>query len=173
MATYKTPEELRAWSRSFANKSNIIKRWEYNYIDPEEEKLKEELSKKAEEEATTAVVPNADDTNNKNVEFDDSPLNCDGVSHEDTLELDKDFDYTPLEINTNTNQNNVSQNENNSSDVDASALASSIIAKGNASTSNISELFSLDSSTIDEMNSKFPTTKEQLTQAKEPSGVRK
>ena len=36
MATYKTPEELRAWSRSFYHKSKIIKRGCYNYIDNNE-----------------------------------------------------------------------------------------------------------------------------------------
>lgn len=36
MATYKTPEELRAWSRSFYHKSKIIKRGFYNYIDNNE-----------------------------------------------------------------------------------------------------------------------------------------
>lgn len=96
MATFKTPEELRVWSRSFYNKSKIIKRDRYNYISSDDEK-------------------------------DDS---------EDS--------------------------ENNT--IDANSLAESIIAKGNASNANISELFSLDSSTIDEMNSKFPTTQEQISQ---------
>ena len=59
------------------------------------------------------------------------------------------------------------------SDIDAGDLASSIIAKGNASSANISELFSLDSSTIEEMNSKFPTTELQLSQTKGASPVLK
>jgi len=95
MATFKTPEELRAWSRSFYNKSSIIKRGRYNYISEEDKK------------------------NSKS----DSSSNSD-VSDD---------------------------------------LVKSIIAKGNASNANISELLSLDASTIDEMNSKFPSTEEQIS----------
>lgn len=114
MATFKTPEELRAWSRSFLNKSQIIKRGFYNYIDPEEEKRKEEEKENL------------------------AGAEADAVSK-----------------------------------TDASSLASSIIAKGNASSANISELFSLDSSVIDDMNSKFPTTEEQLMHTKGVSPVTK
>ncbi len=117
MATYKTPEELRAWSRSFYNKSKVIKRGFYNYVTPEDGEL-----------------------NSKNDDEKQSQDNEVAVKAENEV------------------SNEVSD--------DASLLASSIIAKGNASTSDIDALFSLDSSTIDEMNSKFPTTEEQLSQAK-------
>ena len=125
MATFKTPEELRAWSRSFLNKSQIIKRGFYNYIDPEEEKRKEEREEK---EAYSDS-------------FEESAVSADNLG--------------------------------DVSDIDAGDLASSIIAKGNASSANISELFSLDSSTIEEMNSKFPTTELQLSQTKGASPVLK
>ncbi len=108
MATFKTPDELRAWSRSFYNKSSIIKRGFYNYISPDDEKDEQTVQEK----------------------------------------------------------NNLSDSE-----IDPSDMASSIIAKGNASSANISELFSLDSSTIEEMNSKFPTTEEQILQANKESTV--
>lgn len=43
MPTYKTPEELRAWSRSFKrSKSSIIKRCEYKYTDPNEKEKTED-----------------------------------------------------------------------------------------------------------------------------------
>lgn len=122
MATFKTPEELRAWSRSFLNKSQIIKRGFYNYIDSEEEKKKKE-----QEEAQ---------------------------AYNDAL-----------------GESAASMDDGSVLGIDASDLASSIIAKGNASSTNISELFSLDSSTIEEMNSKFPTTEAQLSQIEESSKV--
>jgi len=125
MATFKTPEELRAWSRSFLNKSQVIKRGFYNYIDPEEENKK---AKQAETEACADALEEA-------------ALSSDiagGVS-----------------------------------DADASDLANSIIARGNASSTNISELLSLDAATINEMNSKFPTTAAQISNTKSVSPVAK
>jgi len=116
MATFKTPDELRAWSRSFYNKSSIIKRGFYNYITPDEQDNNEKTSNQ---------------------------------------EIPKQQELTP------------------NSEIDASDIANSIIARGNASSANISELFSLDSSVIEEMNSKFPTTEEQLHQRDNPSSVLK
>ncbi len=120
MATFKTPDELRAWSRSFYNKSSIIKRGFYNYITPDEQDNNEETSNQE-------------------------------IPEQKTLEQQ----LTP------------------NSEIDASDIANSIIARGNASSANISELFSLDSSVIEEMNSKFPTTEEQLHQSDTPSSVLK
>ena len=121
MATYKTPEELRAWSRSFYNKSQIIKRGRYNYIDPNEEKEKAE----SETAASEYINTESDGFNDK-------------VSNSD-----------------------------------ASALANDIISIGNASSVRIDELLSLDSSEIDKMNQKYPSTEQQLLSAENKSSVRK
>ena len=118
MATYKTPEELRAWSRSFYNKSKVIKRYRCNYIDPDEEKRKAEAEASVSDNTETAY----------------------GEAFEDNS---------------------------------ASDLANSIISIGNASSVHIDELLSLDSSEIDEMNKKFPSTKEQMSNVKKESKLRK
>lgn len=117
MATYKTPEELRAWSRSFQNKSKIIKRGFYNYI--------------------------ADDA-----------------------EENKDNKENSLPENQSSTQT-LTLNENSS----AEDLASSILANDNASKADISSLFDLDSSEIDEMNSKFPTTQELMSISQKTSSL--
>lgn len=90
MATYKTPEELRAWSRSFGNKSKVIKRGSYNYIP----------------------------------------------------------------------------NEKKADDSDASKLASSILSEDSSYKPDINDLFGLNASEIEEMNSKYPSTQEQMAHIK-------
>ena len=68
-------------------------------------------------------------------------------------------------------KDNTAIENNESNDIDAQEMANNIIAMGNASTSDISALFSLDSSTIEELNSHFPTTEEQLSLAQKESSV--
>lgn len=117
MATYKTPEELRAWSRSFAHKSKIIKRGFYNYVDDSENK--ENIESNTETPVSELSAP-------------------------------------------------IQQNEQSAED-----LASKILANDNASKADISSLFNLDSSEIDEMNSKFPTTQELMSISQKSSPVTK